>query len=93
MLPRYMMEQAVRGCQSVSARFARTVACAARATRQPAIVNPPLTDSVCPVMKPAGSDAKNTTAGAMSAGLSEPAHRNGAHHRVDHLLAGVVLCR
>ena len=32
------------------------------------IVNPPLTDSVCPVTNPASSDARNATAAATSSG-------------------------
>ena len=44
-----------------------------------AIVNPPLTDSVCPVMNPARSDTRNATAAAMSPGC--PIRRIGTARR------------
>src|SRR5207237_5971774 len=38
------------------------------------IVSPPETESVWPVMKPASSEARNTTAGAMSSGTPRRPH-------------------
>ena len=44
-------------------------------TAHPAIVNPPLTLSACPVIKSERLEAKNTTASATSSGFAR--RRNG----------------
>ena len=46
-------------------------------TAHPAIVNPPLTLSACPVMKSERLEAKNTTASATSSGFAR--RRNGIY--------------